>query len=330
MKKTLLLLGLLLILAAGSWYVIQTKNDSNTFSNTEKHWNFAVEDSGEIGKISLENMSGDKVDLSFIDNQWLANDKYPVREWSMNKILAAIEKISIQYIPPKAELKKIFNDFEKNSIHVEIFNKEGIKIKGYRIGGEPIDGRGSYMIQDGTNQPYVMRVPYNEGSLRPVFQPNLLDWRDKAILRENPRSIQEISIDYPKQKNESFVLQKIGGSYSIRPFYSTTTANTGKLVEGQADEFLEQFKIVFGESLISQQELQETVKTRLPFCSLKVTRSDGSTVSVNFHAVPPAEGTLYENLQINRYYAVRSDGDLLICQFDVVKKIFWRYNSFFS
>ena len=331
MKRTLILAFILIILAGGAWYVMKTQNESSTFTNTEKHWDFAVEDSREVGKISLEDLSGDKVVLSLSDDgTWLANGKFPVREWSMNKILAAVEKIRIQYIPPKEEHKKIFNDIESNSIHVEVYDKGGKKLKGYRIGGEPIDGRGSYMIQDGTDQPYVMRVPYNEGSLKPVFEPNLLDWRDKAILREKASSIQEIRLDYPRQKNESFVMSRKADGYSIQPLYPTTPLNNDNIVVERVEEFLEQFELVYGEAIISQQELEETVEFRVPFCALTIVRNDGSEISVDFHAVPPAEGTLYENLQINRYYADRSDGDFLLCQYDVIKKIFWRYASFFG
>ena len=112
-----------------------------------------------------------------------------------------------------------------DGIKVEIYDLQGKAMKTYYIGGITNDEHGTIMIMEGSEQPYVMHVPSFIGSLRVRYLVKEDEWRDRAVFNEKPEEVQEIKVEYPQQKSESFILEKTGvAEYKVRPFFSRTAS----------------------------------------------------------------------------------------------------------
>ena len=59
-------------------------------------------------------------------------------------------------------------------IKVELYDRKGEKIKAYYVGGATPDERGTYMIMENAEEPYVAHIPSWEGNLRFRFNHLLL------------------------------------------------------------------------------------------------------------------------------------------------------------
>jgi hypothetical protein len=70
MRKTLLYLLLLAVLAFGVYYFIFS-NKGSDFSKSEA--GFTIKDTSEIGKIFLSNPAGDNILLERTDSGWMVN-----------------------------------------------------------------------------------------------------------------------------------------------------------------------------------------------------------------------------------------------------------------
>ena len=90
-------------------------------------------------------------------------------------------------------------------IKVEIYDRQDELIKTYYVGGAPPDERGTYMMLEGFEQPYVAHIPGWDGNLR--FRYNLVgdEWRSRILFPGELEEIESVSIAYPRQRSKSSV-----------------------------------------------------------------------------------------------------------------------------
>ncbi|MCB9291127.1 MAG: hypothetical protein H6560_27730 [Lewinellaceae bacterium] len=61
-------------------------------------------------------------------------------------------------------------------------------------------------------------------------------------------NIQSVSIEYPKQRNQSFILEDTPDGYEVRPFYDITPRIRRPFRKGSAEAFLVNFESVGAEA----------------------------------------------------------------------------------
>ncbi len=339
MKRTLLLLIVFAILGSVvAWYIITKEDDKTTLLGEDRK--FAVENMDEIHKIFLADREGNETTLEKKNTHWLFNEKWKARPNAMENLLTVIEKVQMQYKPPIAAVKNIVNDLAAQGIKVEIYNRSGELMKAYYVGGATPDERGTYMINDGAEQPYVTHIPGWEGNLR--FRYNLLgeDWRDKSIFSETPEDITYVSIEYPKQRNKSFILEAEGKEYQIRPFFEVTPAINGVANQGLAETFLDGFESLVAEAFETKNPKRDSVTQLIPFSIVTVKDKDGNENVVRLHPIyPETEMVLNPKTGewehdgggiVERYFADCSSGEFMLTQHRVFKKVLWAYEFFYE
>ncbi|MBK7936223.1 MAG: hypothetical protein IPJ82_03720 [Lewinellaceae bacterium] len=141
MKRTLLLAVLFLLLGGGAWYAL----NKNAQSGSRNSWDmeFAVPNTGDICKIFLADRNGQTATLERKEGYWLYNGKSRARPTAINSLLETIGKINVWYIPPKAAEKSMINSLAAEGIKVEIYDKDGKKMKSYYVGGVTNDEQGT-------------------------------------------------------------------------------------------------------------------------------------------------------------------------------------------
>lgn len=334
MNKTLSLLVLFLLLGGMTfWYLSRGEDERTTLAGWDR--DFKVEDTERIHKIFLADRQGGRVTLERRGGYWLYNGKWKARPNAMENLLDAVGRLEMQFKPPQAMVDGMIRDLAANGIKVELYDRQGALIKAYYVGGATADERGTYIIREEAEQPYVAHIPGWSGNLR--FRYNLRgdDWRDKSIFDYDPDEIREVTVEYPKQKNKSFRVEKTGDSYRVRPFYDITPASETAPARGLVEAFLTGFESLGAEAFENQNPRRDSIRQLVPFSIITVTDIEGATREVRLFPIfpkrtpfasPPLEGADV----VERYFADISNGDFMLAQHRVVKKILWAYPFFFE
>lgn len=332
-KRTPILLGLLVVLGGMTVYYLMQGGNTRSTTLTLEERNFAVEDTAAIQKIFMADRFNHQTTLERKGKGWIYDGKYPVNSNVMDNLLDAVKRVKMQFKPPNASIKNLIKSLATEGIKVEIYDKEEKLMKSYYVGGSTPDERGTYLMIDGAEQPYVASIPGFTGNIR--FRYNLLgdDWRDKAIFNTPADQIQSISINYPLQRSESFTLSKVGQAYEVKPYYPLTKPLSAAPNPGKIQTFLYHFERIVAESFINKHPKRDSILQQVPFCEIQLTTSAGDSVAVAFHPryfqVAPSGAQSSQRI-VERYYANVNQEDFMLVQNEVFKKIFWGYEFFFE
>ncbi len=291
---------------------------------------FRIEDTRAIGKVFMvRKTDGATVTLLRRGNDWYVNDRYKANPNVVENLLEAMGGIRLKYIPPQAALDHIVKDLATRSIKVQIFDRNGELMKTYYVGGAPPDERGTYMIMEGAEQPYVMELPGLGGSVRGRYDIFKLDrWRDKTLLSFDPDQIEYVAIDYPKQRSKSFELKRQGRQWTLAPLYATTPRRTTQPDPRQIQRFLSGFRQVYGETFLNEWDGRDSMRQILPFARIQVRTPRQEQLVTLWPIERYVEGR--DLPVVERYYAdIRPAGDFMIVQHRLVAKILWAYEFFF-
>lgn len=333
MKKTLLLLVLFLSIS-GATYYLTTKKDTKTTILTEKR-NFAIEEIDQVQKIFLADRNGRSVTLERKRDYWQLNGKHRANPNSMQNLLNTIQKLKIKYTPAKAATQNIIKDIATNNIKVEIYNKKNEQLKVYYVGGVTNDEFGTHMIMEDAEEPFVTYVPGFEGGLRVRYSTTERDWRDKAVFKEQMQNIESVSVEYPKQKNKSFKIDRQSGDLIIAPFYESTPKINKPAPRGQLERYLINYESLIAESFSNEYEKRDSIVQLLPFSIIRLKLKGEKEKVVRLHPIikRAKNGQMIldddGNTIVEKYFADVNGEDLMLIQQLVFGKILWSYESFF-
>ena len=329
MNRTLLLVVLFLVLGGTAWYVLSKKKNQ---PGTHVSWDmdFAVKNTGEIGKIFIADREGHTVTLEQSAKGWIYNGKYPARPTAMETLLETISQVNVLNIPPNGAVPGMVKELAALGVKVEIYDRGGKKMKTYYIGGVTNDERGTVLMMDGSEQPYVAHVPGFIGQIRMRYLMGDDDWRDKAIFREKPEEIQFVSVEYPQRKSESFKLEKTGeAAYDVKPFFNTTTPMKSPRRKGVAEAYLVQFESLVAEAFETGNPLRDSVKALVPFVIVTMKKTDGVEKKVRFWPVDVKMARSGANY-VERYFTDVNNVDFMLTQDRVFGVLFRGYGFFFE
>lgn len=332
MNNTLRLLLLFLLLAGITFWYTQKNDSKTTVAKTDR--DFAIPNIASVHKIFIADRNGQTATLEKKANHWQYNKKWKASPNAIQNLLNTIQKVQLKYIPPNAAVEHIVKDIATNNIKVELYDKVGENLKTYYVGGVTNDELGTYMIMEGSNNPYVTYMPGMEGSLRVRYILDEWKWRDKTLFEENMEDIQSVTMEFPKQKSNSFQLIRQEKDFELTPLFETTT-NRGTPKKGQIEKFLRGFDKLVAEAFENGHAQRDSIINQLPFCILTLQRTDGEQKELRLHPIIKKDrlGRLMqrddEKLLIERYYANVNKEDLMLIQELVFGKVLWGYSYFF-
>lgn len=331
MKRTLLLAALFLVLGAGTWYILRVKK-AQTGTHVSWDMDFAVKNTNDVGKIFIADRKGKTATLERKEGYWLYNGKFHARASAIQSLLETISELNVLNIPPQAAVGGMINGLAVDGIKVEIYDKEGGKMKSYYIGGVTNDERGTIMIMEGAEMPYIMSIPNFTGQLRIRYFLGDDEWRDRNVFSEKPEDIQSISVEYPQQKSESFRLEKVKtAEYAIKPYYSTTTLAQRPQRKGIPEAYLLQFENLGSEGFETSNPLRDSVTALVPFATVVVKKTNGEEKKVRFWPVDVQTDLRTGKSFVVRYFTDYNNGEaFMLTQEHVFGPIFRGYSFFFE
>lgn len=333
MKKSTLILLLLLIIAGGSaWYLTKSKEAAKMHAIG---WDrdFKVENTDEIYKVFIAKRTGENTTLERKGDQWIYNGKYPVRSTAIKSLMDVFKGVRMQSVPAKAAVKGMVDNLATQGIKVELYDKGGDIIKSYYVGGATPNERGTYMIMEGADQPYVAELTMMEGHFRVRFDMEGDAWRDKTVFDQGVDDIDFVSIEYPKQKSKSFTMERKGDKFEVKPFYEITQAINKPVQQANVEAFLVGFKHQIAENYENEHSDREAYSETIPFATITLRDKSGQETAAVLYPIGSisAQGNL-KSEEIERYLATVKRGefeDFMIVQHRNYKRILWGYDSFF-
>lgn len=336
MGKNLLLFLVLLLFAGLAWFGFNSTSSSSTSSIDISDREFAVENIEDVHRIKLTRRSGRVVDLQKDGKAWfVGKNKKKVSDNVMSNLTNVIQNIQIKFIPPAKYNEKIINEINRIGTQVDIYNKNDKLMKSYFVGGNVADG-GTYFIMQGKTQPYVMERKVGYGGVRDLFIYLEEEIYDKAIWDINTEQISSLTVDYPKDKQESFKIQRNADGFLIDPLYNTTRRNPILADQNLLKAYVDGFDVVYSESNENDNKLLSQLKELIPFAIMSFELDDGTAKTIELY---PVNQFLDEHedmpaidkanlLYLERFFVVTNWGDLYAAQKRLILKLFRGYSYF--
>lgn len=316
-----------LLLALVLWIFPRQEQSSGTLLGADR--NFAVADAADIQKVFLANrIDGTTILLERQGREWRVNGVYPARANAVENLLDALTRVQMMYKPPAAAVPNMLKDLATRGIKVEVYGRGDKPLKVYYVGGSTADERGTYMIMEGSEQPYVTHIPSWEGNLRFRYNLKEEDWRDRSVFPFAMDSLRSIKVEYPTRREQSFILDLDERRYRLAPFYDYQEAIEGVPERDRIEFYLETFPELKAETFRNDYSKQDSVRSMLPFCRFYLEDLSGRERTVSFFPIFPQSGG--DAPAVERYFVDVDGQDFMLTQHRVVQKVFRGYDFFFS
>lgn len=306
MKKNLIALLILLVLAAIAYYVY-TERGSGTIK-PELH-DFAVKDTSAITKIFLADKFGTTVTLERqgID-AWTINKNHKARKDAVDVLLKTIMRVEMKAPVAKTAHDNIVKLMAGKSTKVEIYQGSK-KVKTYYVSDATKDNMGTYMLIEGSSTPFICHIPGFYGYLTSRYMTRPLEWRDTEIFKHRLPQIAEVMVDFHQEPERSFKIthseDRVVQLFKLHPKET--------LVENMDTVFVKRYLLNYRnirfEGIQPYDEARvDSIVNSPPYFTITLTDRNGDKRSVTSYRLPANPGATDINDQLLEWDPDRMHG----------------------
>lgn len=256
MKKTLVYIAILAIMGFGVYWFF-FRNSDNLYQS--KDADFGYRDTAAIGKIFLAETDGQSILLERgSDNSWTVNKQYPAMRIQVLNILTCLNKQTALVPVPERDYERVIKMLAGLGVKVELYNREGEKVRCFYVAGQGPNYHGSYMLMEGSQQPYLVEIRGFEGYLTPRYSTDLADWRSRVIFDAADHEIQSFSVDYPDEPLNSFSIDNSSKPARIK-IDAGLSESMKEVHQGRINIFLTLFRNINAEGYLNGAEHLDSV-----------------------------------------------------------------------
>lgn len=334
-RKQKNLYGLIAIVLLG--LIVSVVWLANSKTTTIKQ-NYHIENVDSIVKITLKDKLGRNIVLDRKqDSLWVVNKDYECNQSTMQGFLETFANMRIREDVPKAAVNNIVKSLASNGVEVSIYTEDYLidfwfihlfkRIhldRTFFVGYETQDRLGTYMLKKGDKVPRIVHIPEFRGYLSSRFNTDPDAWKSHNIFRYKQSEIQQLTIDIPNQKSQSFSLKNNGKGFDFLDFNGQRINNfdTAKVVA-----LLSSFVNMNYESVANNinKAQKDTIFTHTPLYVITINDKKGKKETMTIYLKPgedeveiedPRQGFFVAMSDINRCYALTSKiKDTLIMQY---------------
>lgn len=291
-KRFVIILGIAL-LAGAATYLLVTKKSNKL--NNEDWRNFAVEDTAAITKIFLADRIGHQTLLERQSSgKWLTNKKFEARQDLIKILLKTIKEVHTKSRVPKNARENVIKSLATKGIKIEIYtNDDDDPVKVYYVGGEtPNNTIGTYMMQEGSPEPFITEILGFEGYLTPRYPADAELWKDPVLFRYKPEDIASVKYNNYDTPAESFeLINKDKFDVIVKDANGQPLPVVDKIT---AQKYLGNFaQLVYeDEATRLSPQVADSVLKSPPFGNLIITDRKGKVTNLVFHRVKDNSGDL--------------------------------------
>lgn len=334
-RKQKNLYGLIAIVLLG--LIVSVVWLANSKTTTIKQ-NYHIENVDSIVKITLKDKLGRNIVLDRKqDSLWVVNKDYECNQSTMQGFLETFANMRIREDVPKAAVNNIVKSLASNGVEVSIYTEDYLIDFGFIhlfkrihldrtffVGYETQDRLGTYMLKKGDKVPRIVHIPEFRGYLSSRFNTDPDAWKSHNIFRYKQSEIQQLTIDIPNQKSQSFSLKNNGKGFDFLDFNGQQINNfdTAKVVA-----LLSSFVNMNYESVANNinKAQKDTIFTHTPLYVITINDKKGKKETMTIYLKPgedeveiedPRQGFFVAMSDINRCYALTSKTkDTLVMQY---------------
>jgi hypothetical protein len=294
---------------------------------------FKVEDISTIGKITIDAVKYPIIEFVLQEDVWYMNNGKKVNQFVFNDLLGLLSQIDVNYIPTTSMTNVIKEDFVKNGIDLKIWDKEGNLIRDMVVGSEIADASGTPFMLRGKSQPFVLRIPGFQGSLRSRIVNKMNEWESNDIYTYDPSDIVSVEVLYHRDESASFRINRKEENFIVTKYGALESTQIPNPKTVQA--YLQGYSNIIAEYNDSENSNMEEIKSIPRFATIKVQTKDGSIdtadyysysdISVNTEVKSPKD--IHPD---NKFFADMSNGEFMLVQQRVIWRIFRTYDYFFD
>lgn len=322
------------MLGGAAWWIYSNQSGQSTLSDYEGA--FAIPDADMIYKVSMQDRNGTKLLLERKEHFWLLNGTYKAESVVMNELMRTLTTVEMAFIPRKSMIPNILKSLGSHGRRVDIWGKGDKLLKSYYVGGVTPDGLGTYFLMEGSNQPFVVKMRGFVGSVSVRYHLQEDDWRDLSVFPIQGQKITRFAVEYPKQRDNSFIIEKKNNGYEVRPFFPITPKNMGTVDQDQVKTYLDRLSYYKMEGYNNDNPDRDSISQVVPFCRISYTTNENQEHQLTFHPMVPTDrrGEILRDasgdvVPVFRYKVNSSWGDFFQVQHEPMKEVFVSYNIFF-
>ncbi|MBR9831885.1 hypothetical protein GYB57_07055 [bacterium] len=288
MKKTILLLSAVIVLAGVAYYI--SLNDKKS-TIREEFTDFAVKDTADVVKFRITSLN-ESATLAREGNHWKVNNKHIARPDAVNLILKTFNQIEVLNPVSDLEMSAIIKYLSSSAVKVEIFtNKSGDKpVKVWYVGMATESNMGTYMLLEKGGQkssrPMVTHLPSNFGYLSSRFFTKESLWRNPIAMQMPAKEIKSIIIESPSKEHPEYKFEHFGDNQ-----FQYTDLLTGAEVKLSPEKAIPYFKRASSlayeyEDINTEKEIIDSIFNSTPQYLLTLERMNGEIQTLKTFWMP--------------------------------------------
>ena len=335
-KSSLIVITLLTILCALSFYLYKNKTSGSTVDKEAR--NFKIEDTASVTRIFMADKNGRSIILERTKNGWVTPGKYPCRTDAINLLLYTMKMLDVKSPVSKNAKPGVIKLMIGRSIKVQAYHNDEL-IKQYYVGHENMENDATYMIltnldnMENYEEPFLMCIPGFNGYLSSRYILDEDDWRDRLIINYTPPQLKTIKLDFPGNRDSSFVIHlKSTNSFELQKLNGTALA----FDELKMKQYLSYFQNISYEKLLNNvnKKLTDSIQNAIPFLKMSITNVNNETEEfsfVNKHtsaALNQKYGVDYKYDPDRLFIVKKSNKEVSVIQYYVFGKIIQTYGYF--
>lgn len=338
MRKTIVYILVLGILAFGVWYFLF--KDANIFGEDEAGFN--ISNTTAIHKIFLANQRGDTISLQKTGDGWMVNGRYPASKRMTETLLQTFKEQFAAYPVPENAHNSVIKSLSGQAIKVEVYDKDGKPVKVFYVGGQVNGNKGTYMLIDGAERPYVVQLPVFEGYVTPRYSTELKDWRDRTVVDLAPEQLASVEIKYLSEDeylNSFTMVRKDDGSFTVNAHPELKIS--GELNKRRVAVFAGFFQKVGCEGFLNGiQGLDSIIANAKKRCEITIIDKKGNNRHIDLYWMPTGKRSknlatssegIPDEYDADRFYGViNNNKDTVILQNYTFDKMFRKGYEFYA
>jgi len=221
LKKYRFSLILVIVLALVAFILIM---NNKTGTLKQKTSAFAVSDTTNITKLFFADKRNRTVKLERLpDGNWRLNEKYTANPEAINVMLRTLISIDVKAPVAKAARNNIIRLLAAKSVKTEVYQRvyrinlfgkirlfpHEKRTRTYYVGDPTQDNIGTYMLMEGSDDPFVVYIPGFRGYVSTRYSALERDWREHGIFNSKLPDIKKISISYTDTPQHSFSITNL-------------------------------------------------------------------------------------------------------------------------
>ncbi|MBL4707814.1 MAG: hypothetical protein JKY48_05170 [Flavobacteriales bacterium] len=208
------LIGLIVLILIGLACYFLLFNKDVIQPSTADFKDFSIEDTASIDQVFMSQANGKQILVSRRNNGvWMVNNEFPARKDAINLILKTLHDVQVKGNVAKENFDHVVKRLATGSTKVEFYSGGKKPEKTWYIGDATASRMGTYMLldKDGkrSSKPYITHMLMERGYLSSRFFLDPVLWKDRVVMRCNPKEIKSLQISHQNDTNTSFKIEQV-------------------------------------------------------------------------------------------------------------------------